>query len=323
MSFSLSKIGEGSFKNCKSLKQIQIPSSITAIKDDVFRNCSSLEKISIPSTLISIGKDSFQNCKSLKKIILPTSLTSIGERSFMNCTSLEKINLPSSLISIGFLAFDGCTSLKQMSVPPSTKIEITLFSKINNSSRISDEFQPIIEEQPTIDIIIAMVGLYYTGKTCIVESYIKDQFIDQFHGTVSVNYQHKEIIIDYYSEVKVKVKIYDANTRFIDCLCWGIDIDFINGFMLVFDLSDRDSLYYVIDWYISFKENYDESKYAFVLVGNKSDLKQRIPYEEIEEIAREQELEYFEISAKNYLGIDELFNYFTSYIYHEKMSHDI
>lgn len=32
--------------------------------------------------------------------------------------------------------------------------------------------------------------------------------------------------------------------------------------------------------------------YAF---GNKSDLKQRIPYEEIEEIAREQEPKYFEI----------------------------
>ena len=108
---SVTKIGDGAFRNCSSLTSIIIPNSVTSIGDDAFYNCSRLTSITIPNSVTSIGFSAFQNCRSLTSITIPNSVTEIGYSAFENCSSLTSITIPNSVTEIGFSAFKGCRSL--------------------------------------------------------------------------------------------------------------------------------------------------------------------------------------------------------------------
>lgn len=130
-----------------SLRQINIPDSVTSIGDGAFRSCTSLRQIYIPSSVTSIGYWAFFGCKSLQEITIPSSVRTIGTNPFVGCTctitchsphfkvvgnvlynsDLTKLisclstqshfNIPDSVTSIGDWAFAGCTSLRQIDIP--------------------------------------------------------------------------------------------------------------------------------------------------------------------------------------------------------------
>ena len=55
------------------------------ICDEAFSCCESLKEINIPNSITSIGKWAFSDCSSLKEINIPNSVTSIGDGAFKNC----------------------------------------------------------------------------------------------------------------------------------------------------------------------------------------------------------------------------------------------
>lgn len=55
-------IGDGTFRDCKNVKEIAIQNGITTIGEACFEGCESLEKITIPETVTEIGAYAFSNC---------------------------------------------------------------------------------------------------------------------------------------------------------------------------------------------------------------------------------------------------------------------
>ena len=114
---TLKTIGTYAFYGCDALTSINIPEGITTILYGTFRDCSSLKNISLPSTLTSIegGSDSgygaFKNCSSLTSISLPIKLATIGKYAFYG-SGLTELHLPAAIRSIGSNAFGGCSNLK-------------------------------------------------------------------------------------------------------------------------------------------------------------------------------------------------------------------
>jgi len=100
------------FKNCKSLKSIDIPATVKVIEDSAFEG-SGLTEIVIPEGVTTIGFYAFRNNKNLKSLTLPESIRTIEPSAFTGCSSLETVKLPSHKISYesGFDVFDGCTKL--------------------------------------------------------------------------------------------------------------------------------------------------------------------------------------------------------------------
>ena len=81
------------------------------IGDGAFKQCGSLEEITLQSSLTTIPKDTFHDCCRLKKMILPNTVKLIIDQAFRNWYSLEPIYLPTSVEEIHAAAFEGCIDL--------------------------------------------------------------------------------------------------------------------------------------------------------------------------------------------------------------------
>lgn len=110
-------IGEGAFRDCKSLNEIIIPSTITEIRDNAFLNCPNLKRINLPSSIMSIGKSCFSHCTSLCRMEIPPSIFCISDNLFHSCTSLVNVQLPSCVKYIGPHAFSNCSKLEIIALP--------------------------------------------------------------------------------------------------------------------------------------------------------------------------------------------------------------
>ncbi|WP_444354900.1 leucine-rich repeat domain-containing protein [Prevotellamassilia timonensis] len=112
-------MGKYAFCGCRSLKSVNIPSSVTEIGDLAFRDCSSLTSVNIPSSVTSIEESTFSGCSSLTSVNIPSSVTYIGDGVFSGCSSLINVNIPSSVTRIEGGAFFGCSSLTSVNIPSS------------------------------------------------------------------------------------------------------------------------------------------------------------------------------------------------------------
>lgn len=72
---------------CVNLESINIPDSVVVIGDGAFKDCASLKEININSTskLERIGSYAFANNISLEKIFVPNTVNYIGDRAFLGC----------------------------------------------------------------------------------------------------------------------------------------------------------------------------------------------------------------------------------------------
>lgn len=59
---------QGTFVNCKKLKEIKIPENVSKLYQ-TFSGCENLEKIYLPVTIKEITKDTFYHCYNLKEIV--------------------------------------------------------------------------------------------------------------------------------------------------------------------------------------------------------------------------------------------------------------
>lgn len=112
----VTELSRGVFEKCTFLTSIKIPDSITVFKNRCF-SFTAIKNIVLPSNLTAIGESCFLQCKSLQSITIPEGITTIEDSTFQNCSSLSSVYLPNSLSSIKSSAFRSCTSLQSISIP--------------------------------------------------------------------------------------------------------------------------------------------------------------------------------------------------------------
>ena len=135
-----SMFSDGAFGNCKWLKSVTIPDSMTVIGWTTFAGCSKLTTVVIPNGVKEIRDGAFANCKALKNVKIPDSVTRIGDEAFGECDLLfDKQTIPGlSLVDgwivgsedslsgnlnltgvrgIGGGAFEGCIGLTSVTIP--------------------------------------------------------------------------------------------------------------------------------------------------------------------------------------------------------------
>jgi len=146
------EISTRTFRNCSSLKSVNIPDSVRYINDDAFSGCSSLTSITLPSRVEVINSSAFQKCSSLTSVNIPNKVYDIDTLAFADCGNLEinveesnryyssidgvlfnkektqlicyakdkkqpVYNIPDDVKYIGQYAFYACKSLTSVSIP--------------------------------------------------------------------------------------------------------------------------------------------------------------------------------------------------------------
>ena len=151
---NVATIDVSSFKGCSQLMQVTFDknSRITTFEgsynenggsyNGVFADCRALKTIRIPASVTEIKACAFQNCTSLSSVTFEddSNLQTIGGGytcyrgdygsydfgifgAFAGCTSLTSIEIPNSVKEIGVCAFKNCSQLSSVTFEPNSKLK--------------------------------------------------------------------------------------------------------------------------------------------------------------------------------------------------------
>ena len=156
-----------------------------------------------------------------------------------------------------------------------------------------------------ITIKLLLIGNAYVGKTLIVQKFIDNTFSKSTVSTIGVDLQSKVIDIN---GKKVKYLIWDtAGEDRMKTMTYS----YYRGchvILVVFDVTERKSFQNVTTW-VECIDKFAKSNVLRILVGNKTDLEDKrvVSTEEGKELAAQNGLKYYEISALKITGLHEMF----------------
>ena len=106
----IGSIGGSCFINDTSLKEFQMPDTVTDVGDSAFSGCRSMYMLHMSSGIRSVGDSAFSGCRSLSDITLSDSLERLGSSAFRDCRSLQYAYFKGDMPEMGSDVFSGTTS---------------------------------------------------------------------------------------------------------------------------------------------------------------------------------------------------------------------
>ena len=141
-------------------------------------------------------------------------------------------------------------------------------------------------------IKLVLLGDSNVGKTSIFKRYIYKKLDNKIGATIGVDFETKDFI---YKDKNYKIVLYDTagQERFRSITKAYFKNG--NGYFIVFDLTNEDSLKSVKEWIESLREANDKCK--ILILGNKDDLNNQIPNDVINENLKEYKNLFLKTSA--------------------------
>ena len=159
---------------------------------------------------------------------------------------------------------------------------------------------------------VSILGEGKVGKTSICSVFLGNEFKELTLQTVGL----ENVLVPVKFDGKTyKFKIFDTAGQERYRSIAKNTINLADGFLLVFGVDDRNSFQPLGDWVKSIEEKCDISKKVLILVGNKIDKERQVTKEEALSFAKSKNIKYFETSAKEGIGIKEIFNLLFEEVY--------
>lgn len=179
------------------------------------------------------------------------------------------------------------------------------------SNKSNNEYLISINQKDTVKLLI--IGDQAVGKSSITLRYTDDVFNSYISGTTGIDLKKKNVVIknkETNTDIEYKLLIYDTAGHDRYRQFAKSQIKTVHGIIIVYDVTDKNSFNNVSNW-IKQIQDLSSGSTPFVLVGNKTDLiDQRVIIKtEGDNMANKYNINYYETSAYNGNGIDDLFNY--------------
>ena len=163
--------------------------------------------------------------------------------------------------------------------------------------------QSVNPEIPKYKLIF--LGDQNVGKSCILNRFMNDTFIEEYQATIGLDFQSKNVQID---NQDIHLLLYDTagQEKFRSLIpMYTRDSNII---LLVYEINNKDSFLHLPDW-VNDLTNVNKDDVIFALVGNKIDLEEsrQVSTEEGQKFAEEHGYIFQEVSAKTGDGFSDLF----------------
>ena len=137
-------IDNAAFKDCKTLKSVTIPETVTLLNASCFYNCSALETVSIPKAndelrihgnpfrgtawlknkqatdpLVTLGQFVIDGSACTGSVTIPEGIERISPDAFSDNDNITDVSFPNTLVYMGDGAFMDCDGLKSLTIPGS------------------------------------------------------------------------------------------------------------------------------------------------------------------------------------------------------------
>ena len=150
-----------------------------------------------------------------------------------------------------------------------------------------------------------VVGSISVGKTSILYRFTENKFAEKYQPTFGIEFSVKTETI---GDTGYRLQLWDtAGAEEFHSLTKGYYKNATCS-LLVYSISDRNTFDDIKDW-IEEANTYANENMIKVLVGNKSDLedKREVTKMEAECFAKEKDMLFFEVSAKENINIEDVF----------------
>ena len=164
-------------------------------------------------------------------------------------------------------------------------------------------------------IKLALLGDIPVGKTAIYNTFNNIEFAEDALTTIELDKLETKFTLENGKEIKLIIQDTNGQERF--CSVLFKTIIGVQGIILVFDFTCRQTFENLESWLEKIKDNFKDD-IPIVLFGNKIDIekeKWQVTSEEAKKYAKKKDLVLFETSAKTKQGINEGIAYITNKVY--------
>ena len=170
---------------------------------------------------------------------------------------------------------------------------------------------------------VMIIGDSGVGKTNFLFKFIEGKFCESHIATVGFDNRSKIIKLPS-SKKKIKLQIWDTagQERYM-----SINKNLfqkVQGVILMYDLTERDSFEHLTSWLSLIKQSV--SNKPIILVGNKLDIEDEyriVTFEEGKNFAKENNMDFMEVSGSTGLNVDKVFMTIGEKIYETMQDGDI
>ena len=161
---------------------------------------------------------------------------------------------------------------------------------------------------------IILLGDNPVGKTSILLRYVDRIFREIYMITIGFDQRLKSIILKNGKSIKLQIWDTAGQDRFRTITKHYYKR--MHGIILIYDVTDRRTFESIRNWVSIIREVATE-KVTIYLVANKIDMKEnrKVEREEGEKLAKELGLPFMEVSAKDGINVDEIFEDLVERIY--------
>ena len=181
-------------------------------------------------------------------------------------------------------------------------------NKKNNELRISGDHKNKKTTSKEYEIKICLLGDVSVGKTSIASRFCKNSFNENYINTIGGAYQQQNIILN--NGVKIKMHIWDTSGQDRFRSMTNLYYRDAQVAILTYDVTNMQSLESLTYWLKELKDKVDQENMILCLAGNKNDVdakEKNVPTIKGKEFAEQNNMIFFETSAKTGVGVKELF----------------